>query len=741
MAGAYLIGAWIVLQVADTLFPALHLPAWTVTVVAAAAVIGFPIALVLGWVFDITPGGIERTAGNLKFPMRSAAIATIVVALGVSAFVVVRRRAVAAGVDANVVVILPFRVAGDASLAAMREGMVDLLAAQLTGEGGPRALDSRTTLSAWRRKVTDEKEDLPAANAVQLARRLGAGQVLLGEVVGTPGRVAINATLHSTVDGRKITTAQDAAPPDSILPLVDRIVAKLLSQQAGQGARTEALLSESLSGVRAYLAGQQHYRRGDYVTATRQFKAALDQDSTFALAGLGLALSVSWTGYGPEYQRGIDAAWKYRERLPQPDREYLVAWLGEKYPAGTSPVEDIGRWQSLTARASDRVEALYQLGDNYFHGGAAAGIPDHIDKALEAWDRALLLDSTFMPAFAHQFELLAGRGDTAKLRAIATLVYERVQPELKYKSYRAWEAALGLADAAWLAGLRKNFDSLSFNEARWGYQNIVDYGLPQEDAARLIEVGVRKASTPAEKFEASMFGALAFLNMGRPGAGLDALKRLEETDAIAYDAWRIAYALGYSEADDEQAATLARRSVDASDSSLRCFAQGYRVAHGDRAGADATIARLRAAVATDPIKLMPTIGVCAYQLDAAVKVATRSSDASAAVARLDSVLMHSYVQREWREYFALLSTQYHNLLGEHEAALAASKRLGDHAFAYAPLLLERARLAARLGKRAEAIGSYQLYLKVRANPEPGRATEITNQARTELAALVGETRR
>ena len=78
VAGAYLVGAWIVLQVGDVVFPALRLPPWTLTLLVVLVVLGFPVALLLGWAFDITPGGIERTPGaplKLNFPIRAAVLA------------------------------------------------------------------------------------------------------------------------------------------------------------------------------------------------------------------------------------------------------------------------------------------------------------------------------------------------------------------------------------------------------------------------------------------------------------------------------------------------------------------------------------------------------------------------------------------------------------------------------------------------------------------------------------------
>jgi len=59
-AGVYAVVAFVIWQAAEIAFPALNLPDWTLTFVVAATVLGFPIALVMAWAFDITPQGVQR---------------------------------------------------------------------------------------------------------------------------------------------------------------------------------------------------------------------------------------------------------------------------------------------------------------------------------------------------------------------------------------------------------------------------------------------------------------------------------------------------------------------------------------------------------------------------------------------------------------------------------------------------------------------------------------------------------
>ena len=80
--GAYLLGMWILLQVAQTTFEPLHFPDWWMTALTILAVIGIPIVGILAWAYDITPGGIVRDSGDaarLQLPQARRAMAPLLV--------------------------------------------------------------------------------------------------------------------------------------------------------------------------------------------------------------------------------------------------------------------------------------------------------------------------------------------------------------------------------------------------------------------------------------------------------------------------------------------------------------------------------------------------------------------------------------------------------------------------------------------------------------------------------------
>jgi TolB-like protein len=61
VGGAYIVAAWALIQVAATIFPQLQLPDWAPTLVTVLLIVGFPVALLLAWFYEITPEGVRRT--------------------------------------------------------------------------------------------------------------------------------------------------------------------------------------------------------------------------------------------------------------------------------------------------------------------------------------------------------------------------------------------------------------------------------------------------------------------------------------------------------------------------------------------------------------------------------------------------------------------------------------------------------------------------------------------------------
>src|SRR5947208_11535049 len=90
----YAIAAWLAVQIAATVLPAFHAPEFILPVLIVLLGVGFPVALVLAWAFDITPAGLEKTpegnagvtAKNSRYVAILAAIGVLIAAIGVGAY-------------------------------------------------------------------------------------------------------------------------------------------------------------------------------------------------------------------------------------------------------------------------------------------------------------------------------------------------------------------------------------------------------------------------------------------------------------------------------------------------------------------------------------------------------------------------------------------------------------------------------------------------------------------------------
>jgi TolB-like protein len=209
---------------------------------------------------------------------------------------------VEAGADeaATGIAIVPFNVTGGTELGLWREGMVDVLSTNLDGMGGYRTIDSRTVMARWRERVGDEATpDLQTS--LEVAGSTGARYGLMGNLVGNPGGVRINADIYDLSTGDKITQSYVEGAADSVLALVGRLSVGLTrdllaatGQQLIQAPRTAGITTTSLEALRHYLDGQAAYRRADFATAAAAFERAVDADSMFVMAWHGLSDAYGW---------------------------------------------------------------------------------------------------------------------------------------------------------------------------------------------------------------------------------------------------------------------------------------------------------------------------------------------------------------------------------------------------------------------------------------------------------------
>ena len=677
---------------------------------------------------------------------RRVAVAVVVLALAVAgvAWLALRGRS-NAGLDSDVIAVLPFRVGGPA-IAYLRESMLDLLQARLSSATGPRTVEPRTLLAAWRRAVGNENEDLSEDASRALARRLGAGRVLLGSAIATPTELTLSGTLLRVSDGKQLARESVVGAPGSIAVLVNRLTAALLIGEAGESAdRSAGLATAPLDALQDYLAGRRAFRRGDYHGAMDLYSRAVARDSTFVDAAFAMVATNAWIGTvgATAGFRAIPVVSRLRDRLSARDRSLFLAipWVGPNYPRPSTNAEIIAQAQRGADSAADSPDHWLLLGQLLGAYGASASVADWPARAAAALDRAIALDSSFALAIQWRIYGAMEAGDTAATRRYAKLLEARVASGFA-DDYVLWAAARAAGDSAAAVRWRDRTEGrlpLILHSAA--------FALPLADAHLVLERVRRDATTDADRTglwlgeEALGFaegrsgvGDLSWeLRLGSGGAGTILQQALIEP------AYRPVAATVLAQ---ERAGMfgIPGPSGIPTPGGARwppvrdCYGTLLRVTGGDTAGAGAALARLRAFAATDHPPLPRAqwqrvdLRVCPLLLGALLERPAAGA-ARPSLERLDSLMRQG--PRGWAEAASLEPTAFANFAiarlreaqGDIPAALAAIRRREvDYFPAYLwslpAFLRQEGHLAALAGDTAGARRAYDEYLTMRTDPDP-----------------------
>ena len=658
---------------------------------------------------------------------------------------------------ASAMLVAPFRVSGaDSSLHYLNEGMVDLLAATLTGEGGPRAVDPRTTFSAWRRARTSPTDEPTIPQILRVARELGASQVLLGEVVGAPAHLVLSASVLRVPEGRVVTRIRVEGPQDSLGAVVDALAAHVLTSDSSKRSVSE--LSASLPALRAYLDGEAAYRGGRYVQAVESFQRAVQRDSAFALAAFGLARTIGWTPSSDDDEPALRLAWSLRDRLSPKDRALLTV-------TGSSIRNKLAERENVIRLAPDRAESWFWLGDDLYHEGALVGEADSRTRAAAYFRRSLELDSSSSP-LGHLVELAALSGDTGETVHLGALFLQRDSTG-DWADFIRWRVATATGNERALVLLRQRFRRMNASSLIHMLMTMQYDAVGLEDIDRVVAALQRNSLPRADqRTVASVLWELA-LNRGRP-SDVVAARRMwrsassdnpkaqdrEYHELVIGDAL---FADGDSVSAETSArelakyATVGRGAIGARAMSSVCALHLWRTSLGNTlATADAIKALRSAAAHRDSSATFFGAAlsassaqsvVCAELLRVMVDSRMQGTARHAAdhVRGLDSLL------RTGPFSFPVMSSDAANLAiigpliaqGNLRAALAASRR---HLYGRGPTrllaqrLVHEARLASATGDTATSIRAYRHYLALRANAEPTHQAQV-DQMRDEMGRL------
>ena len=325
VAIAYAVVGWLLVQVATQVFPFLEIPNWAIRLIILLVAIGFPIALVIAWAFELTPEGLKRTE-DVELPPGSGSknrtwiyVALIGAALSVGLFFIGRytagghptpRQSAAAIAPQKSIAVLPLlNESGDPGDEYFSDGLSEELIAAL---GQIRNLKVIGRSSSFRFK--DRKEEPKT-----IGEKLGVSTLLEGTVRKQGNKVRIVAELINAADGTELWSRIFDRELKDIFAvqteIAQAVAASLeLTLLGTKDAPAASASTQNADAHNAYLQGHFYFARRnveDYRKAISFFDEAIRIDPDYALAYAERA--EAWTFIGdlnPEHKKEAWAAAK-----------------------------------------------------------------------------------------------------------------------------------------------------------------------------------------------------------------------------------------------------------------------------------------------------------------------------------------------------------------------------------------------------------------------------------------------
>ena len=404
----YCVAGWLLVQVVTQVLPVFDVSALGQRILVLLVVAGFPVALVLAWLFDITPDGIVRTAAAAG---ETAAVASqrhgmdrrlnyvlgllLVCALGYVAaehlgWIGGRHAADPATADEKSIAVLPFAsLSDDKNNTYFAEGMQDEILTRLAKVGSLRVISRTSTL-----RYASSPD-----NIAQIAQQLGVSNILEGSVQKAGNKVRINVQLiRASGDSHLWAETYDRTLDDvfGVQGEVAAAIADTLGARLSGVARQEVMSAptHSAAAYDAYLRGVALYRKGysnaNFRAATHAFEEAVAADAGFAQAWALLSRGYSLMVFfgddaSPQRRAAALHALEQAERLAPDTLEARSARAYYTYRIDLDYDKALQQFQALHQQWPNDVEVLTVM--SYILARM-----DRMDEAQRCVQEALRLD-------------------------------------------------------------------------------------------------------------------------------------------------------------------------------------------------------------------------------------------------------------------------------------------------------------------------------------------------------------
>ncbi len=413
MIAAYAVVAFVVLQLGEIMIEPLGFPNWVMIALIVIVAAGFPVAVILAWIFDITPSGIRRDRAYEALPEE----------------------------DEPSIAVLPF--------VDMSPGQDQGFFCEGIAEEILNALTKIRQLKVAARSSTFQYKTDPG-DVRAIGRELGVRSILEGSVRKSGDRLRINAQLVNTADGYHLwsrTFDEDRRDvfviQDEIAKSIAEALVATLTPQEQSAIRTTS--STHVDAYEFYLRGRHFFKRFSKVDiefARQLFRQAIDIDAEFAPAWAGYAdcfsFLVMYADPEPGYRnRAREASARALELDPMLAEAHASRGLAHLVCEEFESAES--EFRQALALNPELFEAHYYFARTRFHQG-------RLEEAIELFKSAAAVDPSDYQSRCLRVRILHGMGREQEARAEAEEAVPVLEAHLQWNpdDTRAYHLGAGV---------------------------------------------------------------------------------------------------------------------------------------------------------------------------------------------------------------------------------------------------------------------------------------------------------
>jgi serine/threonine-protein kinase len=404
---AYIVSGWVLIEVASVLFPTFDAPEWTMRAVVLLLVSGLPIALLVAWMFEITPEGIRKedgadTADEAMFKARTARKAdlAIMAVLGLVVTYFVVEKIWLSGVvrgNMNAIAVLPFT---DMSPRRDQQYFAEGLTVELLNMLS-RVTDLRVTGKTSAFQFKDYEGDFNS-----IGETLNVDTILEGSVRTVDNNVRITTNLIDAEEGHTLWSANYDRQLNNIFQVQDEIARAVVKALEARLLDSEEEPTDRVVIAEAYTAYQQGiYLQGqltvdDQQSAINYFQQAITKDPAFAEPLVGLAdanLMLALNMVAIDRDEGIGKATGYLDQALRLDSDLADAYVSKALIKQINFRDFFGAELDLKRALeidSKHITALRRLGTIYGRQG-------RYDEAMGMFQKIIDRDPLNTPTYSN----------------------------------------------------------------------------------------------------------------------------------------------------------------------------------------------------------------------------------------------------------------------------------------------------------------------------------------------------